>query len=103
MDKTKLTDIFNRAFRRGANDRALSGSPLSAEQPPPLQIPSSPPECRARSEQIAWTEGYAIGYQVGASDSELARVDMPGAHGMISGMSEQMLEMFGVFKKMSDE
>lgn len=44
-----------------------------------------------------------MGYQVGASDAELASVDVPGAHGMVSGMSEQMLEMFGAFKKMSDE
>jgi hypothetical protein len=44
-----------------------------------------------------------MGYQVGASDVELASVDVPGAHGMVSGMSEQMLEMFGAFKKMSHE
>ena len=34
--------------------------------------------------------------------AELASVGDPGAHGMISGMSEQMLEMFGFFKKLSD-
>ena len=55
------------------------------------------------SAQIAWTVGYATGYQIGASDTELANVDAPGAHGMVSGMSEQMLEMVGAFKKMSDE
>ena len=45
----------------------------------------------------------ATGYQIGASDTELASVDVPGAHGMVSEMNEQMLEIFGAFKKMSDE
>ena len=44
-----------------------------------------------------------MGYQVGASDAELASVDVPGPHGMISCLNEQMLEMFGAFKKISDE
>src|SRR5690242_16121284 len=103
MDKTRLTEIFNHGFRRGANDRAASGSQLSGERQSPSQIPSLPGEYGARSEQTAWTEGYSMGFQVGASDAELASVDVPGAHGMVSGMSEQMLEMFGAFKKMSDE
>ena len=55
------------------------------------------------SGDIAWTIGYATGYQIGASDPELASVDVPGAHGMLSEMSEQMLEKVGAFKKMSDE
>jgi len=55
------------------------------------------------SDEIAWTLGYATGYQIGASDSELASVDVPDAHGMISEMNEEMLEMVGAFKKMSDE
>ncbi|TAL06546.1 MAG: hypothetical protein EPO07_01690 [Verrucomicrobia bacterium] len=103
MDKTKLTNVFNQGFRRGANDRAASGSPLAGERQSPSQIPSLPAECVSHSEQTAWTEGYTMGYQVGASDVELASVDVPGAHGMVSGMSEQMLEMFGAFKKMSHE
>jgi hypothetical protein len=103
MDKTKLTNIYNQGFRRGANDRAAGGSPSSGERKPPSQIPSLPAECVSRSERTAWTEGYSMGYQVGASDAELASVEVPGAHGMVSGMSEQMLEMCGAFKKMSDE
>ncbi len=103
MDKTRLTEIFNRGFRLGANDRAANGSQLSGERQPPSQIPSLPAECGARSEQTAWREGYSMGYQLGASDAELASVDLPGAHGMISDMSQQMLEMFGAFKKMSDD
>src|SRR3989442_670788 len=103
MDKTRFTEIFNRGFRRGANDRAAGGSPLSGERQPPTQIPALRTEIVSRSEQTAWTDGYSMGYQVGASDAELASVDVPGAHGMVSGMSEQMLEMFGAFKKISDE
>ena len=103
MDKSKLTEIFNRGFRRGANERAGSGLALSRETQPPRQVPAFPAECRTSSEQAAWSEGYTMGFQVGASDTELAGVDVPGAHGMVSVMSEQMLEMFGVFSKMSDE
>jgi hypothetical protein len=98
MDKTKFTEIFNRAFRLGANDRAGGGLSLSGETQPPTQIPSPPADCVVSSGQAAWTEGYTMGYRLGASDADLASVDVPGAHGMISGMSEQMLEMFGVFK-----
>ena len=103
MDKYRLTEIFNRGFRRGANDRFAGGSPLSGERQPQSRIPSSPAEYVHRSDQAAWTEGYSMGYQMGASDEELASVDVPGAHGMVTGMSEQMLEMFGAFNKISDE
>ena len=70
---------------------------------PPSDIPDCFEEHGDTSEQIAWTVGYATGYQIGASDTELASVDVPGTHGMVSEMSEQMLEMIGAFKKMSDE
>jgi hypothetical protein len=102
MDKIRLTEIFNHGFRRGANDRAASGLPLSGETQPPSRIHSLPAEYGAQSERAAWTEGYFMGYQVGASDAELTSVDAPGAHGMIASMSEQMLEMLGTFKKMAD-
>lgn len=101
--KIRLTEIFNHGFRRGANDRAASGSKPSSERQPPKEIPPFPEEYRESSEQMAWTEGYSMGYQVGASDAELASVDVPGAHGMIAGMGPEMMEMFGAFKKMSDE
>jgi hypothetical protein len=70
---------------------------------PPSDIPDCFEEHGDTSEQIAWTVGYATGYQIGASDTELASVDVPGTHGMVSEMSEQMLEMVGAFEKMSDE
>jgi hypothetical protein len=70
---------------------------------PPAHIPDCPPGLGDISAQIAWTLGYATGYQIGASDTELASVDVPGACGMVSEMSEQMLEMVGAFQKMSDE
>lgn len=102
MDKTRLTTIFNRGFRLGANDRANQGLPLSRTTQPPGNIPDYPASCSDTSEQIAWSVGYATGYQVGASDTELAAVDVPGAHGMVSEMSEQMLEKIGAFEKISD-
>ena len=101
MDKKKLTEIFNRGFRRGANDRASRGWALSRATEPPSQIPDCPERHGDIAGQIAWTMGYATGYQIGASDSELASVEVPAAHGMISEMSEQMLEKVGAFQKMS--
>jgi hypothetical protein len=103
MDKRRLTEVFNRGFRCGANDRASQGLPLSKATQPPGNIPDCPVGPGDVSGQIAWTVGYATGYQIGASDTELASVDVPGAHGMVAGMSEQMLELVGAFKKMSDE
>jgi hypothetical protein len=44
-----------------------------------------------------------MGYQVGASDTQLASVDVPGAHGMVSGFGEPFLEMFGFFKRISKD
>jgi len=41
-----------------------------------------------------------MGYQVGASDEDLASVDVPGAHGMVSSMSEQMLERAPSFQSL---
>jgi len=45
----------------------------------------------------AWQKGFTMGFRIGASDKELASVDVPGAHGMISGFSEEILEQFGFF------
>jgi len=103
MDKARLTKIFNRGFRLGANGRANQGLPLSRTTQPPSDIPESPENWSETSEQLAWALGYATGYQVGASDSELANVDAPGAQDFVSEMSEQMLETFGVFEKMATE
>ncbi len=65
---------------------------------PPARIPAPPAEFGLPFEQKAWTVGYLMGYKMGASDSELARVTEPGAHGMVRGLGEQMLEMLGVFR-----
>jgi len=47
---------------------------------------------------MAWDSGYAMGYQIGASDAELATVEIPGACGMISGLGEEILGLMGLFK-----
>ena len=101
MDKIKLTDIFNRGFRCGANARAGAGLPLSGENQPPKQMPMVPTEFGSPFEQKAWIIGYSMGYKMGASDAELASVTEPGAHGMVSGLGDQMLELFGVFLEIS--
>ena len=103
MDKPRLTEIFNRGFRQGANDRANRGLPLARATEPPSQIPDCRESHGDLSGQIAWNMGYATGYQIGASDTELASVDGPAAHGMLFEMNEEMLEKVGAFKKMSDE
>ena len=102
MDRARLTKVFNLAFRRGASDRDAAGLTPSSELRP-LTVPQAPSDCVERTEQRAWTEGYETGYQVGASDAQLSSVDIPGAHGMVSGFGEEFLEMFGFFKRVSDE
>jgi len=83
--KSRRTEVFNLGFRRGANDRAAAGIILSSERSPAPNIPSPPAEFGDDIERKAWLEGYRVGYKCGASDAELASVEIPGAHGMISG------------------
>ena len=97
-ENTRLTEVFNLAFRRGANDRAATGLTPSAEAPPPANIPPAPTEYADTGATKAWTEGYHAGYKCGASDAELASVDIPGAHGMISGFDQDFLEQYGFLK-----
>lgn len=99
MDRARLTCVFNLGFRRGANDRDTAGLTPSSELRP--AVPPAPGECAQGNEQRAWTEGYETGYRLGASDAQLASVDVPGAHGMISGFGEEFLEMFGFFQRLS--
>ena len=101
MDRVKLTHIYNLAFRRGANERDAAGLTPSSELRPQA-VPLPPPDFNPGLEGHAWREGYEMGYQVGASDTQLASVDVPGAHGMVSGFGEPFLEMFGFFKRMAD-
>lgn len=94
--KSRYTEIFNRAFRRGANERAGSGLKPSQELQAPKTIPQ--PSVPLKSyEQVAWEQGFTTGFKVGASDAELASVETPGAHGMISGFSQEFLDQFGFF------
>jgi len=94
--KSKYTEIFNRAFRRGANERAALGLRPSADLKAPLNIPQPVLPLKGRADD-AWQKGFTMGFRIGASDKELASVDVPGAHGMISGFSEEILEQFGFF------
>ena len=94
--KSRYTEIFNRAFRRGANERAAFGLKPSQGLQAPREIPQ-PTMPLNGFEHVAWEQGFATGFKVGASDSELARVECPGAHGMISGFSQEFLEQFGFF------
>jgi hypothetical protein len=97
MDKSEFTQCFNNGFRTGANDRAAAGFAVSDNVPKPEVIPAPPGEFGARPRRSAWSHGYAAGYQVGASDAELRQVEVPGANGLISGMSQEFLEQFDFF------
>lgn len=94
--RSRYTEIFNRAFRRGANERAAFGLKASQELEAPQMIPQ-PSVPLNGYERVAWEQGFVTGFKVGASDAELASVDVPGAHGMISGFSQEFLEQFGFF------
>jgi hypothetical protein len=103
MDKAKLTAVFNLGFRSGADDREAAGLVISGTTtpPPPAHVPAPPGTCATAMEQKAWQEGYTMGFTMGASSSELARETNPAAHGMVSALDQEMVEMFGVFKRLS--
>ena len=104
MNRAQLTSVFNLGFRRGANDRAAAGLVITRTEtpPPPAQIPSSPAQCVSALEQQAWKEGYSMGYTMGSSDEELAVVSEPESHGLVVTLEEEMLELFGVFKRLGN-
>lgn len=102
MDKAKLTHLYNKAFRLGANDRFASGLSPSTDLPS-CTVPKPPHDCGLGLESRVWAEGYEMGYKVGASDTQLASVEHPGAHGMIRGYDEPFLEMIGFFERWSKE
>src|SRR5262245_18934821 len=99
--RKSLARIFNLGFRRGANDRALQGLSYGYTAGQPLREspapPPAPPDLKL-VEQKFWETGYATGWQIGASDRELAEVEIPGACGMISGLGEEILELMGFFR-----
>jgi hypothetical protein len=96
---SKLTQVFNLGFRRGANDRANAGIAPASERPSDFEGPAAPAECVDDAQRKAWEKGYRIGFQCGASDGELAGVEMPGAHGLITGFDSKFLEQFGFLKE----
>jgi hypothetical protein len=100
---TELTEMYNQGFRRGANERAAAGISLSSKRRLAPSIPTPPETCRHEMEWKAWTAGYEAGHSYGASDAELASVDVPGAHGMISGFDQNFLERSGFLKGIPDE
>ncbi|HZL87993.1 MAG TPA: hypothetical protein VFB96_06415 [Pirellulaceae bacterium] len=104
MNRAQLTSVFNLGFRRGANDRAAAGLVITRTEtpPPPAEIPAPPAACTTHLDQQAWKEGYTMGYTMGSSDAELASVTEPAAHGMVSTLEQEMLELFGVFKRLGN-
>lgn len=94
--KSRYTEIFNRAFRRGANERASFGLEVSQNLQPPRTIPQPSVPLKGY-ERVAWEQGFTTGFQCGASDAELAGVEIPGAVGLITGFSQEFLEQFGFF------
>lgn len=104
MNRAQLTTVFNLGFRRGANDRAAAGLVISRTEtpPPPAKIPAPPVECALPIDQQAWREGYSMGYTMGSSDAELASVTDPSSQGMVAELEEEMLELFGVFKRLGN-
>ena len=103
MDKAKLTAVFNLGFRQGANDREAAGMVLSHTEtpPPPAKVPVAPASITVPIEQRAWQEGYSMGYTMGSSPTELAATKNPASSGMVGELEQEMVEMFGVFKRLS--
>jgi hypothetical protein len=98
--KKTFTDCFNQGFRRGANDRAAAGIEYGGAVQRSLAATPAPPPAPSgwhADQSNAWDSGYGMGYKLGASDAELASVEVPGACGMISGLGEEILEMMGLF------
>jgi hypothetical protein len=92
--KSRYTQIFNRAFRRGANERAALGLAKSAKLQPPSSVPE-PTLPLQGWDYDAWQKGFEVGFRIGASDAELAKSETPGAEGLISGFGEEFLEQCG--------
>jgi len=103
MDKAKLTVVFNLGFRQGASDREAAGMVLSHTEtpPPPAKVPAAPANITLPLEQRAWQEGYTMGFTMGSSQSELAAAKNPAASGLVGELEQEMVEMFGVFKRLS--
>jgi hypothetical protein len=103
MDKAKLTAVFNLGFRQGASDRESAGMVLSHTEtpPPPAHIPTPTADITVPLEQRAWREGYSMGFTMGSSVAELAAAKNPAAAGMVGELTQEMVEMFGVFKRLT--
>lgn len=103
MDKAKLTTVFNLGFRQGASDRAAAGMVLShTETPaPPAKVPAAPATITDPVEQRAWQEGYSMGYTMGSSQTELAAAENQANSGLVGELEQEMVEMFGVFKRLA--
>ena len=70
-NRTRINEMFNLGFRRGANNRAAAGLPYSSSTDSPSVIPEPPTECSSAAERDSWRSGYRMGYVIGAADSEL--------------------------------
>jgi hypothetical protein len=103
MDKAKLTTVFNLGFRQGASDREAAGLVLSHTEtpPPPAKVPAPPALITDSIEQRAWQEGYSMGFTMGSSAAELAAAKNPTNSGLVGELEQEMVEMFGVFKRLA--
>lgn len=84
----KWIDIFNRGFRTGANARAASGVAPGRIERRPFNAPRF-----ADEKKRIYARGYRAGYEMGASDDEIAAAENPGAAGKVRGLSEEVAKL----------
>jgi hypothetical protein len=85
----KWIDVFNRGFRTGANARAASGIAPGRIGRRPRPAPRF-----ADEKKRFYACGYRAGYEMGASDDEIAAERNPGAAGKVRGLSEEVAKLF---------
>jgi hypothetical protein len=72
-ESNRRNEVYNLGFRRGANERAAAGLPYFADTPAPSLIPDAPAECSSQAGKELWSNGYKMGYVIGAADCEMQK------------------------------
>ena len=98
-----VLEAFNHGFRVGANSRSSDGHAPGTQARTTPWIPPVPDKIGIDGLSEAWREGFVLGYQIGASDGELTSSRTPGAVGMISSLSLDMMRLFSVLKRLGLE